>query len=533
MKRTFGGLVIMTVLVTASARGGHLPITTGASSWTSGDFTYDGAGNVIAIGTDVYVYDSAGRLIRGTANGPDNRQDYSYDSFGNRLHADTTGAPCVGTLTCGGIAVVDWGTNRLTDHNARYDAAGNLAQYDPNFDPANAAQSKPLAYAYDGIGMISSITASDNVRYEYVYTVDDERLATNTNGGSWRFTLRAPDQHVLREVNAYVGSNGTNWLWDRDHVYRGQELLATVSANGTQQFHLDYTDTARVVTDAGGGKIGYHAYYPFGEELLLLPREAPEERLKFTGHERDAVGSGGLDYMHARFFAGVSGRFLSVDPVLGKPELPQTWNRYAYVRNNPLNFSDPTGRWTEVCKTGDTAACRDAADRFEEQRLNDLKSDDPQVREAAAAYGERGEANHVYVGFASREEVQQRAGAGATSGTQSDFDDDTHEPFVTVLFSTDLKCDELARSIAHEGIHVGDHLQFLNSYNAGAGRYDGSLDFSLYTTEFRAYSAGEKVLHYDFLPRGAGFAGALDAFLLNEYRHPKDLVRDPCDGKPR
>ena len=37
------------------------------------------------------------------------------------------------------------------------------------------------------------------------------------------------------------------------------------------------------------------------------------------------------------------GRFLSLDPILGSPGVPQSWNRYAYVQGNPINFVDPFG----------------------------------------------------------------------------------------------------------------------------------------------------------------------------------------------
>jgi len=70
--------------------------------------------------------------------------------------------------------------------------------------------------------------------------------------------------------------------------------------------------------------------------------------LQFTGHERDSANlSGGTadlpDYMHARFYAANWGRFLSVDREQGRPELPQTWNRYAYALSNPLRMFDPDG----------------------------------------------------------------------------------------------------------------------------------------------------------------------------------------------
>jgi RHS repeat-associated protein len=53
-----------------------------------------------------------------------------------------------------------------------------------------------------------------------------------------------------------------------------------------------------------------------------------------------------LDYFIARYYSGALGRFTSPDPLLGEKEWlvdPQRWNRYAYVRNNPLRFIDPDG----------------------------------------------------------------------------------------------------------------------------------------------------------------------------------------------
>jgi RHS repeat-associated protein len=66
-------------------------------------------------------------------------------------------------------------------------------------------------------------------------------------------------------------------------------------------------------------------------------------RQKFTGKERDAET--GLDYFGARYFSGAQGRFTSPDkPFLDQhPEDPQSWNLYAYVRNNPLKLIDIQG----------------------------------------------------------------------------------------------------------------------------------------------------------------------------------------------
>jgi len=62
-----------------------------------------------------------------------------------------------------------------------------------------------------------------------------------------------------------------------------------------------------------------------------------------TSYERD--DESGLDFAQARYYASTNGRFSSTDPLMasGRNEIPQSWNRYAYVLNNPLVFIDPTG----------------------------------------------------------------------------------------------------------------------------------------------------------------------------------------------
>jgi RHS repeat-associated protein len=62
-----------------------------------------------------------------------------------------------------------------------------------------------------------------------------------------------------------------------------------------------------------------------------------------TGKERDAES--GNDYFGARYYASTMGRFMSPDPLMASAHIsnPQSWNRYAYVFNNPLLLIDPNG----------------------------------------------------------------------------------------------------------------------------------------------------------------------------------------------
>jgi len=70
---------------------------------------------------------------------------------------------------------------------------------------------------------------------------------------------------------------------------------------------------------------------------------ADSTKQKFTQKERDSES--GLDYFGARYYASTQGRFTSPDDFLNDthPKDPQSWNLYAYVRNNPLRYIDPNG----------------------------------------------------------------------------------------------------------------------------------------------------------------------------------------------
>jgi RHS repeat-associated protein len=112
--------------------------------------------------------------------------------------------------------------------------------------------------------------------------------------------------------------------------------------------HSDHLGSPRVVMDDAGNKVSGHHYMPFGEEKPLGTR-LTSNAAKFTGHERDVESASfdnpdGLDYMSARYYSSSLGRFMAVDPGDDTdPQNPQSWNKYAYVRNSPLNAIDRKG----------------------------------------------------------------------------------------------------------------------------------------------------------------------------------------------
>jgi RHS repeat-associated protein len=259
---------------------------------------------------------------------------YDYDAFGNR-----TACTQIGPDDCQGF-LINAVENRNRLAGTGYDAAGNVTGLSGH------------VYSYDPLNMMTRDSFGQLSR-EFVYTADDERIATYTVGSSWSWTIRGTDGKVLRELTSSDGPAGpgtSGWQWTKDHVWRNGLLLASRQPDGanttTYHYHLDHLGTPRRVTDQNDRIVGVHDYLAFGPELSGGAAEPSATTLKYTGHERDNWSSGSsdaLDYMHARYYSPWMGRFLSVDSHDGTPTLPQTWNRYQYTRNNPVRLFDPDG----------------------------------------------------------------------------------------------------------------------------------------------------------------------------------------------
>jgi RHS repeat-associated protein len=151
--------------------------------------------------------------------------------------------------------------------------------------------------------------------------------------------------------------DGSTGNLKKEYVYRGATLVTieptAVNSNGTQYTTSDNLGSPRVITNSSASVVGRHDYMPFGEDLgagtggrttgMGFSNSGDNNRKKFTGYERDAES--GLDFAEARYYANAQGRFTSPDPFSASAIIadPQTFNRYAYCRNNPVNSVDPSG----------------------------------------------------------------------------------------------------------------------------------------------------------------------------------------------
>jgi RHS repeat-associated protein len=156
-------------------------------------------------------------------------------------------------------------------------------------------------------------------------------------------------------------------------------------------YHQDHLGSSSVITDAAGQLVEETAYYPFGAVRHAFQPRTAKEAYGFTQKELDAES--GLQYFEARYLAGHVGRFVSVDPLYAAPsemeaqrlqsllDNPQDLNLYAYARNNPVLYKDPTGCGLEL--------------DVPEQKPNGLKPSDGKTPTVLSGHGYYGSTDAI------------------------------------------------------------------------------------------------------------------------------------------
>lgn len=121
-------------------------------------------------------------------------------------------------------------------------------------------------------------------------------------------------------------------------LFLGSSASSLVRAENVTYIYTDPQGTPLVEADSQGNIITLPDHRPYGNHSGGEAINGPG----YTGHVED--DDSGLIYMQARFYDPLVGRFLSVDPV--GPQAGNIFNlvRFAYVSNNPIMLSDPTGK---------------------------------------------------------------------------------------------------------------------------------------------------------------------------------------------
>ena len=94
----------------------------------------------------------------------------------------------------------------------------------------------------------------------------------------------------------------------------------------------------RFVLDGDAELVGRYEYGPFGDPYGHV---GAGTSFQFAGELWDEASQ--LYYLRARHYNPALGRFMTRDPFAGLVQMPQTLHPYAYVGNNPVNLTDPSG----------------------------------------------------------------------------------------------------------------------------------------------------------------------------------------------
>lgn len=220
------------------------------------------------------------------------------------------------------IAYTPLSTALTKEYNLEYDENGNLIKGINHY------------YEYNDFNQLERVkenNATGRIIAEYFYDHKGGRIKKieYAEDGS-NTTTYYIDKNFVRVVN----SSGS---YDTVFYYEGSALVARKDSNGEKYFyHPDHLGSTNLVTDEKGDVVEETHYLPFGEVL-----EGGDSRYLFTGQEKDKETS--LNYYGARYYDSFSRHFTQPDTIIQNVYDPQSLNRYAYARNNPVKYVDPSG----------------------------------------------------------------------------------------------------------------------------------------------------------------------------------------------
>jgi RHS repeat-associated protein len=128
------------------------------------------------------------------------------------------------------------------------------------------------------------------------------------------------------------------------HQFNGQLVAMRQTINdidqGVQFLLSDHLGSTTISYDPATDDVSRQYYNPWGE-LRGASEPVLDTDIGYTGQRLDT--SADLMYYNARYYDPTIGRFISADTIIPNPADPQSLNRYSYVRNNPIRYSDPSG----------------------------------------------------------------------------------------------------------------------------------------------------------------------------------------------
>ena len=185
---------------------------------------------------------------------------------------------------------------------------------------------KPGIWTLDGKTLIANTTDS----------VDDSFKSVSLQGFS-------TTPIILSQIQSYNESNRGSHTRQNNPTATGFDVKIEEETDNTHTFEtIGYIAIEPTVLRSGAAKISETKYYPYG-----VVQEGGSEKYLYTGKEMDK--GTGLYYYESRYYNSKTGRFVQPDTIIPDVYNPQSLNRFTYVLNNPMRYTDPTGHCAGVC----------------------------------------------------------------------------------------------------------------------------------------------------------------------------------------
>ena len=297
-------------------------------------FSYDLAGNLktrintLASKDERYDYDPLNRLISSTHAGVS--QQIDYDELGN-ISSKTGVGQYFYEDPEHPYALTSTQTGNHQD-SFSYDANGNLET-----GSANRLNIDTLRWnARDQA--IKIITAAGSLR-RFQYDAEGQRIKQVADSFSLSYA-----SNDLAMAGNYEKENQGGALTHRHYltvsgVTVGEYLSTDSGSNQTHYYHTDHQGTLTEVSDEQAQLVSRFHTDAWGQQQTLSGSNDSTHR-GYTGHEQL---DDGFIHMNGRIYHAGLGRMMSADPFVQAPDNLQSYNRYSYVINNPLRYTDPSG----------------------------------------------------------------------------------------------------------------------------------------------------------------------------------------------
>ncbi|WP_292464480.1 toxin TcdB middle/N-terminal domain-containing protein [Methanolobus sp.] len=282
------------------------------------NYEFDNVGNILQIQDNVmnsvkiYGYDDLDRLTRAdmSVNSvPTYQRDFTYDQYG-----------CIQQVDENNVMISSYGYSLVPFH-APSSYNGNNLDYDSN---GNLIEDEDFIYVYNDANQLSEVRYSGNnsLVEKYWYNAGEQRVKKQNADGEFTYYVN----------KFYEVENGT----PTNYFFRDDERIAKQTAGGMEWYLSDHLGSTTVLINESGLEIERTEYYPYGQV-----QSGGLEKYGFTGQENDA--DTGLMYYGARYYSPEYRIFVQPDSMIPDPYNPQYLNRYAYVLNNPVMYTDPSG----------------------------------------------------------------------------------------------------------------------------------------------------------------------------------------------